>query len=268
MPASFKKVNLSARKKKGRTMEKAAESFQGLQALVLGGSGGIGAEIARYLAAAGADLVIHGGHDEGKLLALRSELDGYRGRLTTVLRELNDVRDSARWAATYENIDILVVAFGPFLFAGLEETSPEDWEKMAMLNLGLPGALVSTFAPRMASTGYGRILLFGGTDTDLPQSFRKIAAYSAAKSGLATLARSAAARFGASGVTVNVLCPGPVETEYQSESETLYYQRILADSKLMKATELVPLAALLLSQAGAAVNGATIRVDKGWDRRP
>ncbi|TVR94790.1 MAG: SDR family oxidoreductase [Spirochaetaceae bacterium] len=248
-------------------MINAGDSFQGLRALVLGGSGGIGAEISRYLARAGADIVIHGGHDEGKLSKLRAELSECSGRLSTVLRELNNASDAARWAGSYEDIDILVVAFGPFLFAGLEDTSPEEWERMALLNLALPGALVSTFAPRMTRHGYGRILLFGGTDTDLPQSFRKVAAYSAAKSGLSTLARSAAAAYGPFGVTVNVLCPGPVQTEYQSESEKLYYQRILADNQMMEPSTLVPLVSLLLSQPGAAVNGVTIRVDKGWDRR-
>ncbi len=248
-------------------MDKAGDSFQGLRALVLGGSGGIGAEISRYLVGAGADTVVHGGHDEGKLSTLRTELCGCSGRLTTVRRELNDAADAARWAGSYEDIDILVVAFGPFLFAGLEDTSPEDWERMALLNLALPGALVSTFAPRMARNGHGRILLFGGTDTDLPQSFRKVAAYSAAKSGLSTLARSAGAVYGPSGVTVNVLCPGPVETEYQSESEKLYYQRILADNTMMEPSTLIPLVAFLLSQGGGIVNGVSIRVDKGWDRR-
>ncbi len=248
-------------------MEQTADSFQGQRALVLGGSGGIGAEVSRYLAGVGADLVLHGGHDEARLSTLQLELDGCTGRLTTVLRELNEVQEAVRWAGSYEDIDILVVAFGPFLHAELGETSPEDWERMVLLNLALPGALVSTFAPRMARRGYGRILLFGGTDADLPQSFRKVAAYSAAKSGLATLARSAAAVYGPTGVTVNVLCPGPVETEYQSESEKLYYQRILTDNEMMKPSALTPLVALLLSPEGAVVNGASIRVDKGWDRR-
>lgn len=249
-------------------METAAVSFQGYRALILGGSGGIGAEITRYLAGAGADIVLHGGHDEARLSKLRLELEGCTGQLTTVLRELNDAHEAVQWAGAYEDIDILVVAFGPFLFAELAQTSAEDWERMSLLNLALPGALVSTFAPRMARRGFGRILLFGGTDTDLPQSFRKVAAYSATKSGLASLSRSAAAVYGPSGVTVNVLCPGPVETEYQNEREKLYYQRILADNQMMKPRALIPVVALLLSAAGDVVNGVSIRVDKGWDRRP
>jgi NAD(P)-dependent dehydrogenase (short-subunit alcohol dehydrogenase family) len=104
-------------------------------------------------------------------------------------------------------IDILAVALGPFLRASLAETGAADWERLALLDLALPGALASALLPAMAARGWGRILLFGGTRTDGIRAYSSNAAYAAAKTGLGVLAKSLAVEGAPAGVGCVLVCP-------------------------------------------------------------
>jgi NAD(P)-dependent dehydrogenase (short-subunit alcohol dehydrogenase family) len=113
--------------------------------------------------------------------------------------------------------DILVCAWGRFFRKSLTELTVEDWERAALLDLALPGVLVSSVLTGMIERGWGRILLFGGTCTDTIRGFTTTTSYSAAKTALGVLAKSVAKVAGPSGVTCNLICPGLADTEYLDE---------------------------------------------------
>jgi len=237
-----------------------SRSPDSLTALVVGGSGGIGRSICLALAATGVNLCIHG-QTRAKLAGLSSELAPATPEL--IEADLSGCLIPPQLAAAAQRSDILVLAYGPFLYKNLSQTSTEDWRTLALANLALPGALVSMAAPGMASRGFGRILLFGGTKTEQPRGFRRNPAYAAAKTGLGSLARSVAAEYAGSNVACAVVCPGMVDTEYLDAWQRDRFAQLAPGGTLTEPGRLADFVATLLLGDMALVNGSVINADEG-----
>lgn len=256
--------------------------FSGKRALVIGGTGGVGKEIALLLAEAGARITLHGGSSQERLAVTMEaiyerggEADGFLCRIDNVEavdRVFSEYSACAARAAylsrnerfingAYHSPDILVYAYGPFKRAALNETSAADWQFLTQQNLTLPGVAVSRVLPSMLERKWGRILLFGGTNTDVIRGFVTTAAYSAAKTGLGVLAKSVAKAAGGAGVTCNVICPGLTDTEYADEAARAYNQGKSPSGKALS-PKMVALTAMYVL-ANRSINGAIIPVDEG-----
>lgn len=237
--------------------------FRGRRALVVGGSGGIGAAAARALAERGASLIVHGGSSperlERTLAALRTAGADAEGFLLGV----ESPRDAQAFLERAPDADIVVCAWGPFQRAGLARTSSADWERAALLDLAFPGALASAYVARMAARGFGRFLFFGGTCTDAVRGFATTAAYSAAKTGIGVLVKSIALEYAGSGVSAAAVCPGFVDTEYLSEEAKKDLRAGAPGGRLLDADE-VAAAAISLMETETA-NGAIAALDGGLD---
>jgi 3-oxoacyl-[acyl-carrier protein] reductase len=235
--------------------------FTGRKALVIGGSGGIGSAVAVRLGALGAWVMVHGGSSQERLdrtLALIREAGGQgEGFLCPADIPGAPERILARAPAP----DILVCAWGPFKRASLEELSPEDWHYLVQNNLVFPGILVSLILCDMINNGWGRILLFGGTNTDTIRGFFGTAAYSAAKTALGVLAKSVAKSAGSHGISCNVLCPGLTDTEYTDKTAKSYNQSRSPGGRALDPVEIARLAVAVLENP--QVNGAIIPIDRG-----
>ena len=242
-------------------------AFSGKKALVIGGTGGIGKAVALGLAIRGAEVVVQGGSSQKRLddtlRALGENGVNAAGFLHFIESPASAEEIMARFAAITgsETPDILVCAWGPFKQGALDALDREFWQKMTENNLIFPGILVSLALRGMIQRKWGRILLFGGTNTDTIRGFTSTAAYSAAKTALGVIAKSAAKSAGAHGVTCNVVCPGLTETEYTSEDQIQYYRNKNPDGKPMKAEQIAEAALAILENPG--LNGAVIPVDKG-----
>ncbi|MFP4534692.1 MAG: SDR family NAD(P)-dependent oxidoreductase [Spirochaetaceae bacterium] len=246
-----------------RHVDSSVRLLSGRKAIVLGGSGGIGRHVSGQLAEAGAHVVIHGGRNREKLTALLGELrrKGFSAEgFLQAVRHADELVDSVRKRMPF---DIVVVAFGPLLQKPLSETSYAEWRRIVELNLTLPGAIVSLTAPDMAERGWGRIVLFGGTQTEQIRGFRTVAAYSAAKTGVGSLVRSAAKEFGDRGVAINAVAPGYVETEYLSPPTVRHLAMRSPDNTLIPPSSLARFVLNLVTQRSTIVNGAVIPMDKG-----
>ncbi len=183
-------------------------NLTGKRSFILGGTGLTGRPIARALAQAGSEIVVHG-RDEAQLSIQCQELRSLT-QVQECLYDIQNIEGMMGEIEKYQPIDILVVTVGPFLQASLSATQGEEWEAMCRWNLSLSGALVSACAPVMAERGWGRILLFGASTIRTLRGLLRTAAYSAAKAGIEVIARSAAREFGSSGVAVHVIYPGYV----------------------------------------------------------
>jgi NAD(P)-dependent dehydrogenase (short-subunit alcohol dehydrogenase family) len=157
--------------------------------------------------------------------------------------------------------DILILAYGPFKRHTLQDTTADHWHFLVEHNLIFPGIMVSMAISDMITRGWGRILLFGGTNTAEIRGFTTTAAYSAAKTALGTLAKSVAQSAGEWGVTCNVICPGLTDTEYSTPEERKYNRERSPGGCAMAPGE-IALAALGILE-NPAFNGSVIPVDKG-----
>ncbi len=195
----------------------ASESLQGRHALVTGAARGIGAAIARRLAADGATLTLLGRQAES-LQRLAAGLPG-SGHAVVVA----DVSDAQAVAAAFAQaraahgpLAILVNNAGQAESAPFLKTTPELWQRMLAVNLTGSFLCAKESLPDMLAAGWGRIVNIASTAGQ--KGYAYVSAYTAAKHGVIGLTRALALEVARKGVTVNAVCPGYTETDILRES--------------------------------------------------
>jgi 2-hydroxycyclohexanecarboxyl-CoA dehydrogenase len=179
--------------------------LEGKKALVTGGASGIGAAIARRLAAEGAGVTIGDLNLEGA-----SEVAGEISGLSIEL----DVTDLGSAQAAVDSagppLDILVNNAGTDEFGFFVQTTTEQWKKV--IDVNLYGVLNCTFAalPGMQEAGYGRIVNIASEAGRVGS--KGSAVYSAAKGGVIAFTKVMAREGARFGITANAIAPGPIET--------------------------------------------------------
>jgi NAD(P)-dependent dehydrogenase (short-subunit alcohol dehydrogenase family) len=240
-----------------------ARSLQGKRALVVGGSGGIGAAITEMLASEGCNLLVHGGHDGDTLERVAARAREHGVDVSPILMPITTAGDGLALVEEQNGLDVLVVSFGPLYEAPLHRTTERTWRAAVELNLLLPALLVSRLLPSMREQRFGRILLFGGPRAGELRPFRNIGAYAAAKTGLASLTKSIALQNADRNITCNMIAPGYVETEYYSRDKVETIAASLPTGRMVRLDEVASLARLLLAGGADALNGAIIPIDFG-----
>lgn len=176
----------------------------GRKAFVTGGAKGIGAAIARRLAADGA-LVTIADLDIETAKALADGIWAHAVQL--------DVADLAQVADVMEAhgpVDILVNNAGVDQHAFFTRTTPADWRRLIAINLESVFATTHAALPAMQAAGFGRVINIASEAGRLGS--RGGAVYAAAKGGVIAFTRSIARENGSKGITANVIAPGPIDT--------------------------------------------------------
>ena len=240
--------------------------LEGKSAIITGSSRGIGREIARLFAENGAGLVIHGTSEE-KLIALKNELN--LNNCVYIAGDIGELETSRKLAEecvkTFGKIDILVNNAGINTRTKFLDISPEEWDKILRVNL--TGAFYSCkcVIPHMLERKSGSIINLSSraAKTAHPTSS---AAYGVSKAGIDALTRKLAFEFSPSGIRVNSICPGPIETDMSFQWSDDYRAKILdliPLRKLGKVEDVANLALFLASGLSGFITGESININGG-----
>ena len=237
-------------------------SFHDKTVLVTGGTSGIGRVAAERFAADGADVVISGRSAErGAEVVDAITADGGRARF--IAAELASPEEVRRLAAEAGAVDVLVNNAAIFPFGATHDVPLEDLEATLDVNVVAPFLLTAALAPGMASRGHGAIV----NVSTMVASFGLpgLAAYGASKAALELLTKVWAAEYGAQGVRVNAVAPGPTRTPGTvAMGDGL--DQLAATLPLGRAAtpaEIADTIVYLASDAASFVTGAILPVDGG-----
>ncbi len=188
----------------------------GRVALVTGASHGIGRACARALSDAGHQVALVSRSGS----ALKEVADELPGEALVVPADVTDPaaleEAFAAVESTWGPVEVLVVNAGAAMSAPLVKTSDEDWQRMLDINLTAPFRCLRRALPAMTEAGYGRVVVIASIAGKTGGA--RIAAYTASKHGVLGLVRTAAAEVARTGVTVNAVCPGYVDTPMTDQS--------------------------------------------------
>jgi 3-oxoacyl-[acyl-carrier protein] reductase len=258
----------------------------GRTCVVTGASSGIGRETAVQLCAEGANVVIVGRDEER--LAAAAEAGAAAGATASgaasALRlDVTDPDAGERMLAaateSFGALDVLVNNAGSASWRDLDDVPDADWLAQYELNVMAPLRAMRAAAPPMAERGWGRIVNVCSTAGKRPSA--SMPEYSVAKAAELSLSRLFADRYAKSGVLVNAICPGPVESEMWMEPGGLLdqSQRMSGDEsreealrtagskrpigRLARSAEIAAAIVFLCSERASYVSGAAWSVDGG-----
>ena len=248
--------------------------------LITGGGRGIGKAIADTFARQGARVAVAARTLE-QVKEVADQLAGTYGVQTHAC--VCDVSNSASVDSMFQDvrkafdceIDILVNNAGVAESATLVNTTDELWNKHLAINLSGTFYCTRAALPAMVESGWGRIINIASIAGKTGAPY--IAAYSASKHGVMGLTRSLALEVGASGVTVNAICPGYVETDMvakgieritsrtglSAEAAKESLNKMSPQNRMVTPQEVAAVALLLAGDEGRGINGQGLNIDGG-----
>lgn len=234
--------------------------FTGRVALVCGAASDIGRAICASLLDRGAEVRATDLAGD-RLDALAAALPA----LEIVAADLTDPEQAMAFAA--QPADILAAVAGLPVVERFLESDPAGWERLWQVNLRAPMLLTRALAPGMTQRGWGR-LVYVSSDSARAGAGGE-AVYAASKAGLLGFAKSVAREVAAAGVTANVVCPGPIDTERSRAildarpklKEGLL--RAIPAGRLGRPEDVAAAVAYLCSAAAGYVTGQTLSVNGG-----
>jgi NAD(P)-dependent dehydrogenase (short-subunit alcohol dehydrogenase family) len=240
--------------------------LQGKTALVTGATSGIGEVIAEAFAREGAHVIVVGRSEpRGKQVVEMIRADG--GSATFLAADLASKTAIDHLVKEVDEtvglVDILVNDAGIFPLGPTAEVNEATFDAVISTNLKGPFFLTAALLPRMAERGSGKVINI--TTAAALVGMSGGALYGASKAALTLLTKSWAAEFGASGVNINALAPGPTTTPgTTAQSVDLEgIARTVPARRIAQATEMAGAAVFLASDEANYVQGATLPVDGG-----
>jgi len=189
--------------------------LKGKTAFITGGSSGIGKEMVLLFAKQGANIIFTKGRDEEKVQSIIQDASSYHGNDISCIKadfsKKNEVESAALKALEMnKHIDILINNAGIVTSALVLNEKVENIERLMQVNVYAPFHFIKTFCPKMVENKWGRVINISSVSG---LCFEQAAlAYGMSKSALFALSKTLATELGSSGITVNTIVPGVVDT--------------------------------------------------------
>ena len=241
-------------------------TLQGKRVLITGGGSGLGADMARGFAAAGAEVVIAGRRADALARVAQNGIRAVQA----------DVTDEASVAALFTAAgpcDIVIANAGAADSAPMSRTTLDQWN--AMIAVNLTGVFLTLRDGLNQLPGWGRLIAIASTAGQ--RGFAKIAPYAAAKHGVIGLTSSLALEVAHRDITVNALCPGFLDTEMtdhtvaviisktgRSEDEARATLAAMSpQNRLIQPSEVTATALWLCAPGSEGISGQAITINGG-----
>ncbi|MDX1541313.1 MAG: 3-hydroxybutyrate dehydrogenase [Geminicoccaceae bacterium] len=266
-------------------MTEGSKPLDGRSAIVTGSTSGIGLEIARGLADAGARVMLNGFGEPAEIERQRAALAEAAGvevsfsgadmskgdQVVAMVREAEEA---------FGAVDILVSNAGIQHVAPIEEFPPAKWEAILAINLSAAFYGIHAALAGMKRRGFGRLINVASAHGLRASPYKS--AYVAAKHGMVGLTKTVALEVAEQNITCNAICPGYVKTplvegqiDEQAEAHKMSRERVIREvilasqpnKRFIETGELAALTVFLCTDAGRSITGAALSVDGGWTAR-
>jgi 3-oxoacyl-[acyl-carrier protein] reductase len=243
-----------------------SKSLEGKIALVTGGSRGIGAAIAKRLAADGAKVAITYTKGADAAAAVIKEIEAAGGKAIAIQADATDAEANKagveKAVKALGRLDVFVNNAGTAIPKPFEEATLEELDHV--ININIRGLFIATQAALKHMNDGGRIIVIGSCVGERNMT-PGLAAYAATKGAVKMFAQSLSREIGARGITVNNIQPGPIDTDLNPASGdwATPQKANTALNRYGTVAEIAAMVAFVASPAAAYITGASLTVDGG-----
>ncbi len=249
------------RKNNGRKLE-------GKVALVTGGSRGIGAAIAKRLAADGASVAITYSKGADAAASVVKVIEGAGGQAIAIQADAADVKAVTnaveKTVATFGRLDVLVNNAGTAIPKTFEETTLEEMDRV--IDINLRGVFVTTQAALKQMKDGGRIIMIGSAVGERVLT-PGLVPYSATKGAVKIFTQALSREVGSRGITVNNVQPGPIDTDLNPAAGdwSVPQKAATALNRYGHVDEIAAMVAFVAGPESSYITGANLTVDGGMN---
>ncbi|MEB2320142.1 MAG: SDR family NAD(P)-dependent oxidoreductase [Pseudomonadota bacterium] len=249
--------------------DKLSRSLRDRKVLVTGAAGGMGEATARVFADEGARVAIADVRT-GQLEAVAESIRAGGGQAQAFTIDVADPEQVsagvAAAAAHWGGLDVLVSNAGVSIHTPIDAPDYEaHWERSLAVMLSAQPRLLRAALPWLRKSDAARVVLIASTEA--LGATAGVSVYSAAKAGVTGFTRSLAVELGPEGITVNCICPGPIDTpmtaRIPAEQKTIFAKRRTALRRYGRPDEVAHMTVSLCLPAASYITGAVIPVDGG-----
>ena len=242
--------------------------LEGKIALITGGSRGIGAAIAKRLAADGASVAITYAKDVRAASAVVKAIELGGGKAIAIQADaanVDAVKDAVATAvATFGRLDVLVNNAGTAIPKPFEETTLEEMDRV--IDINLRGVLVTTQAALKHMKDGGRVIMIGSAVGERAVA-PGLVPYAATKGAVKMFTQALSRELGSRGITVNNVQPGPIDTDLNPASGdwAVPQKAATALDRYGRVEEIAAMVAFVAGPESSYITGANLTVDGGMN---